>query len=420
MKLRPYQEEIVSKALSDLAVSGEKPVLHSLSVAAGKSFIAAELARRWYENGLGKVLVLTISKELCQQDYDKLEIVTNGENVGMFSASWGRKETEILTVATVQSAYKNPALWKDYTLVIADEAECFSLSGMAGRLFEHRHVYGITGTPFGTVGSRKGRWFTTKIWPMSKIKDKQYGWYWQPVSYELSAKKMLEMGFHTPLKYFASPINCHLLRLQSNGSEYTLESLDLWVRKTLMRIVEVMQQAEAGGFCHCGIVFLPSVEACELLEAACRERGIFAAAIHSKTPPKERLHIVEQHKAGQLTWLINMNVASRGFDNPAVDCLVLARATGSLRLHIQQLGRGCRIAEGKTVCNVFDLTENTQRWGKLTDLEMGKSLQNGYECDTILLKNKDISGSEVSKIDLTRRSRNGTQKDTGSRDFAQR
>lgn len=402
-QLRPYQEEIVEKALHDLAVSGEKPVLHSLSVALGKTWVAAELAKRWHEKGLGKVLVLTLSKELCLQDYDKLCIVAGEENVGIYSASWKRKETANLTVATAQSAYKHPELWEEYSLVIADECDSMSSpSGICEELFKHRHVYGITGTPYTTVGSRKGKWYTTKLWPMSKVKDKKYGWYWQPVSYELSAKKMLEMGYHTPMKIYSSPINCHLLRLHSNGSEYTVESLEKWVRETLMRVIEVMQKAEQTGMCHCGIVFLPSVEACNLLETECVKRHISARAIHSKTPSQNRLDIVNAHKSGKLTWLINMNVAARGFDNPMVDCLVFARPSNSLRWINQALGRGCRLADGKTVCNVLDLTENTLRWGNLTDVEIGKTKIKGYEQDTILLRGKDISGAEVGKINLVK------------------
>ena len=400
--LRPYQEEVVKKAFSDLAVSGEKPVLHYLEVGCGKSFIIAELANRWHEKGLGKVLLLTLSKELCIQDYDKLCVVAGEEKVGIYSASWKRKETANLTVATAQSAYKHPELWKDYTLVIADEVDSLSPDGIAGDLYAHKHVYGVTGTPYSTVGSKKGRWFTTKLWPLHKIKSKRYGWYWQPVSYSLSARQMLEMGYHAPLKLYSSPINCHLLRLQSNGSEYTVESLERWVRETLMRVVEIMQKAEQSNMCHCGIVFLPSVEACNLLETECQKRSISARAIHSKTPDGKRLEIVNSHKSGELKWLINMGVCTRGFDNPAVDCLLIARPTGSLRLWHQIEGRGCRLAEGKTVCNVLDLTENSKRWGNLTDVEIGKTKTNGFEQDTILLRGKDISGAEVAKINLAR------------------
>lgn len=399
-QLRPYQEEIVEKAFKDLAVSGEKPVLHSIVCGAGKTWIIAELAKRWREKGLGKVLVLTLSKELCLQDYDKLCLVAGEESVGIYSASWKRKETADITVATAQSAYKHPELWKEYSLVVADECDSLNPDGIAGELYLHKHVYGLTGTAYATVGSRKGKWFTTKLWPLHKIKSKRFGWFWQPISYELSAKQMLEMSYHTPLKIYSKPINCHLLKLQSNGSEYTADSLETWAKATLRRVVEVMQKAEETGMCHCGIVFMPSVESCETLEEECAKRNISAHAVHAKTPDKERLEIITNHKEGKLKWLINMGVATRGFDNPMVDCLVIARATASLRLWNQILGRGVRLAEGKTVCNVLDLTKNSQNMGSITDVEMGKALKNGYACDTILLKGKDISGMEVSKINL--------------------
>ena len=76
--LRPYQQKAVDYAIPRLR-ENKKPLLMSLSCAAGKSWIIAEIAKQWG----GKVLVLTLSKELCAQDYEKLRIVAGDENVGL-------------------------------------------------------------------------------------------------------------------------------------------------------------------------------------------------------------------------------------------------------------------------------------------------------------------------------------------------
>lgn len=388
--LRPYQQEAVEFALPRLEKSKD-PLLMNIGTGAGKTWIIAEIAKRWN----GKVLVLTLSKELCEQDYEKMKLVV-GDGVGMYSASWNRKEVESITIATIQSAYKHPELWNDYSLIIADECDNLPIDGMLSSLIDDKKLIGLTATAYATVGSRKGSWFTTKLWPMHKIKSKTKGWFWKPVEFNISEKTLTEQGYLCPTKIYASPIACNILKISSNGAEYTSESIERWIKSVYNRIIEVMTGAKSHGMCNSGIVFMPSVESCEKLEELCKMLGISARAIHYKTSAQERDKIVAAHKSGELCWLINQGVCTRGFDNPRVDCLVIARPTKSLRLHRQILGRGIRMAEGKKLCNIIDLTENTKTWGGPEDVEMGKK---SWE-DTILLRGKDISGAEVAKINV--------------------
>ena len=390
--LRPYQQEVVDYALPRLRKGG-KPLLISLGTGGGKTWVLAEIARLWCDS----VLILTLSKELCEQDYDKLCTVVGEKEVGMYSASWNRKEVKPITVATIQSAYRHPELWKYHKLIIIDECD-MSLEGMLTTLVKDKIVLGLTATAYSTQGSYNGTWYTTKIFPLHKIKSKELGWFWQPVEVAISEKRLTEEGYLCPLKIYSSPIDCSVLKMNSNGSEYTMDSIDEWVNTAYNRILEVMAGAEDHGMCTSGIVFLPSVQACETLEKMCKKIGFSAKAVSSKTPKKEREKIIQDHKDGKLRWLINMGVCVRGFDNPRVDCLLIARPTRSLRLFRQALGRGLRLADGKTHCNVFDLTENSRTWGGSVDVEMGK---NGWQ-DTILLRGKDISGMEISKINVSR------------------
>lgn len=387
--LRPYQQKAVDFAIPRLR-NGDKPLLMCLGTGAGKTWVISEIAKQWGE----KVLVLTLSKELCEQDYEKMRIVAGEEGVGMYSASWGKKEVENITVATVQSAYRHPELWENYSLVIYDECDS-SVDGMVASIIKGKKVLGLTATPFATHGSRSGKWFTTRLYPLHKIKTK-LGWFWQPVEFCISEKDLLEQGYLCPMKIYSSPIECWRLKENSNGSEYTQASIVDWITEIYDRIVEVMQKAEETGMCHSGIVFMPSVESCNNLAKLAKQAGLGVGVVCAKTPPKERDKIIEAHKNGELTWLINQNVCVRGFDSPKVDCLVIGRPTRSLRLWRQALGRGLRIAEGKTICNVLDLTNNSKTWGGPEDIEISK---NGWQ-DAILLKGHDISGMEISRIDL--------------------
>jgi len=61
-----------------------------------------------------------------------------------------------------------------------------------------------------------------------------------------------------------------------------------------------------------------------------------------------------------------------GFDKPDLGAIVIARPTRSLRLHSQLLGRGMRIAEGKTTCHVYDLVGNVKTLGRAETLKIEK------------------------------------------------
>jgi DNA repair protein RadD len=54
---------------------------------------------------------------------------------------------------------------------------------------------------------------------------------------------------------------------------------------------------------------------------------------------------------------------STGFDVPDVDCIIWCRPTQSPVLYVQGMGRGTRIADGKTDCLVLDFTDTVARMG---------------------------------------------------------
>lgn len=66
--------------------------------------------------------------------------------------------------------------------------------------------------------------------------------------------------------------------------------------------------------------------------------------------------------------LITVTAASRGFDVPDVSCIIIARPLRkSLAEHIQLIGRGLRIADGKTDCVILDHAGNCQRFFEATE-----------------------------------------------------
>ena len=95
--------------------------------------------------------------------------------------------------------------------------------------------------------------------------------------------------------------------------------------------------------------------------------GIECAYVDAETPDDERQAIWDSLDAGTCRVVSSVGVISYGWDHPIVSCVVLARPTTSVGLHLQQIGRGSRPAPGKTNLLVLDHAGNTHRHGFYED-----------------------------------------------------
>ena len=88
--------------------------------------------------------------------------------------------------------------------------------------------------------------------------------------------------------------------------------------------------------------------------------GVQAAVILGDTPPEVRDRRIRQFSTGELKVLINVAVATEGFDLPDASCIVLARPTMSLALYLQMVGRGLRRKPDGGDCLILDLAGNSK------------------------------------------------------------
>src|SRR5262249_19659821 len=83
--------------------------------------------------------------------------------------------------------------------------------------------------------------------------------------------------------------------------------------------------------------------------------GIAAEALDGTTPLTTRRAILQRLHTGETRVVANCAVLTEGFDEPSVDCIIVARPTQSAPLYQQMLGRGTRTYPGKTDCLVLDV-----------------------------------------------------------------
>ncbi|MBF0428406.1 MAG: DEAD/DEAH box helicase family protein [Magnetococcales bacterium] len=73
----------------------------------------------------------------------------------------------------------------------------------------------------------------------------------------------------------------------------------------------------------------------------------FLPVITHKTKIAERIRFLEAFRAGELPFLVNSRVLNEGIDLPEVSVGIIVSGSGSIREHVQRLGRLLRPREGK-------------------------------------------------------------------------
>jgi superfamily II DNA/RNA helicase len=68
--------------------------------------------------------------------------------------------------------------------------------------------------------------------------------------------------------------------------------------------------------------------------------------VHGETPKEVRRDLFPEYANGGFQYLVNVGVATEGFDEPSIEVVVMARPTKSRSLYAQMVGRGTRVLPG--------------------------------------------------------------------------
>ncbi|QIZ76368.1 DEAD/DEAH box helicase [Ferrimonas lipolytica] len=347
--LRPYQQDAVDAVVKHFR-KHRAPAVVVLPTGAGKSLVIAELARL----AKGRVLVLTHVQELVAQNQEKFAAF--GEYSTIYSAGLGQKDRSAKVVfASVQSlAQISDKITEAYSIVIIDECHRISLTddsqyqrllARLGQLNPRLCVLGLTATPYrldsgwiyqqhinGTVRSTEPKPFRDCV-------------------FELPIGQLIKQGFLTPPTMVDGAVASWLL--PNEEGELPQVNPELRGRATTLICQQIIEQAQQR---QGVIIFAATVRHGE--EVLTQLPTAQAALLTAKTSKAERAELIEQFKLKKLKYLVNVAVLTTGFDAPHVDLIALMRRTDSAALFQQMVGRGLRLAEGKTDCLVLDYAGN--------------------------------------------------------------
>jgi superfamily II DNA or RNA helicase len=149
-------------------------------------------------------------------------------------------------------------------------------------------------------------------------------------------------------------------KLQLSGRDFSEESQDAVFGSNKMYdgVFEDMPKF-LGRKC---VIFTASIKMCEQMHTKLLDQGYRVCRYHSELPNRayELAKFTEMNEADIC---VSVGALTLGWDYPPIDTVILWRATTSLPLYLQMIGRGSRPYPGKDMFTVLDYGGNFERFG---------------------------------------------------------
>jgi superfamily II DNA or RNA helicase len=345
--LFPYQEKAVEKIFSRLRdYPPGKNLLFQLPTGGGKTHIFSEITRRYIREFKRKVLILTHRIELSQQTHDILLEFGVQNMVIRSEVKQLPKNTHYMAFTALVETLNNrlqdqEEFLEDIGLVIVDEAHNNSFRKLF-HYFSNVNILGVTATPLSS----------NKKLPL-------YQTYAELITGE-SIASLIEQGYLCDAKTYQYDVNLSTLKIGSNG-EFTVASHELLYTQfdMLGKLHQAYEEVAKGTKT---LIFNAGILTSRAVYEYFHKKGYPIRHLDSTFTDKERKEVLDWFDKTPDGILTSVSILTTGFDQPDVKSIILNRATRSLTLYHQMIGRGSRIIPGKTHFNIVDLGNNVRRF----------------------------------------------------------
>jgi len=367
--LRDYQIEAV-KAVLDGWESGLDRVLLVLPTGTGKTVTFSEIIRKRLR--YGRALIVAHRDELIQQAVDKYLMLSPHADIGVVKAERNQLGNQI-TVASIQTIAGKKRLEQlanlEWGTIIVDEAHHSTASTYMkvlkalGAFNGQVKVLGVTATP-----NRADKIGLNNVF--------------ESIVYEKPLLEMIMAGYLCDINAMRIHVPIDLSRVKTAHGDY--QSGDLDRAMDAAHAEEIIARAVAGApelqDRKKIVAFTPGVRSAHDLSHHLTEKGVPATVVDGATPLDQRRQALTDFSSGKMRAIANCGVLTEGYDEPYIDCIVMARPTKSQMLYQQCIGRGLRPAPGKKDCLIVDMVgvtrdHNLVTVSKLTGLPLTKEEQ---------------------------------------------
>lgn len=335
-ELRPYQHAFVTNIRK--SVLEYKRVIACAATGSGKSEVFISIAMSAIEKKR-TVLVISESRKIFGQIDRKLPAITiaAGSNLSFIQPG-------ALYLSMAQTLVRRGALIQQFAalgnqlLVINDEAHIATPTKILAALPDALLI-GFTATPSCKHGKHLPKLYKNIV----------VG----PQPHDLVVE-----GFLSPYKHFARQ-PADLAKLQVKNGEYTEESqrLVFGSSKVYDGIIDDLEKVP---FKKC-LIFTSCIRHCDDLTSRLLDANLNCVPVHSGLGDAKESYNLAQFMTGSVPICVSVGILTKGFDFPPIDLIVLHRATTSLPLYLQMIGRGSRISPNKPHFTVLDYGDNHSR-----------------------------------------------------------
>lgn len=346
---------------------GHRNVMVVIPTGGGKTVCMGDKARN--HNGWGvsmahrKELVGQISKAFAREGIVH-SIAASRETIrdiqddhfDEFGRSWINQSKADWTVASVDTVIGKNSDWRSRferaTLGVIDEGHHCLKKNKWGKAFSflHADARGLlyTATPCRADGLGLGRDFDGIVDHM--VLGPGMRW-------------CIDNGYLTDYYYrgiHPDDLDLSDVKVGANG-ELSKEQAAEAMRKSKCIVGDVVDNYIEYASGKLGVCFAQNIEEAQKITDRFNASGVPAALVTADNTPTERRNILRRFRNRELLMLVNVDLFGEGFDLPAIEIVIMARATASFSLFAQQWGRVLRLMISPILAAAWDMYSPEQR-----------------------------------------------------------
>lgn len=343
-----YQQKDIETLFENLELRGAAcRLLYQLPTGGGKTLIFSEIAAKYIEQYQRKVIVLTHRTELCKQSSAALQMLGIPNKIINSAVKTVRRKDVyscyVAMVETLKNRINDGLIDLDMVgLVIVDEAHHNSFHKLLGN-FKNAAVIGVTATPLSSDINL----------PMHKNYDELV------LGEQIGS--LINQGFLAKPITWRYDVELNTLKTGING-DFTVGTSDELYSSSAMTDL-LIHAYESHAKSKKTLIFNNGIFTSRKVQEVFSSLGYPIRHLDNNTSSVDRLEILKWFKRTKGAILTSVSILTTGFDEPTIQAVILNRATTSLTLYHQMIGRGSRRLPNKKTFNIIDLGNNNDRFG---------------------------------------------------------
>ncbi|KRP25859.1 MAG: DEAD/DEAH box helicase, partial [Cryomorphaceae bacterium BACL22 MAG-120619-bin32] len=207
-----------------------------------------------------------------------------------------------------------------------------------------------------------------------------------------SIQHLIDSGYLAKANMYSYNVGLTSLEVGANGDYTVKSSEDLYSNSDMLyKLVSAYEETVKD---KKTLIFNNGINTSIQVFQAFKKAGYPIAHLDNTNTKKERELILRWFHKTPNAIITSVSILTTGFDEPSIEAIILNRATKSLTLYYQMIGRGSRIFGNKINFEVIDLGNNFYRFGAWgADLDWQKMFRSPDYYLNAILSDEEIESS---------------------------